>query len=101
MSIQPFQIIQLLLWLLLFFLIYRFKNNKLRAFFIFAGLIVFLANPIRFKQENMSKIERRFTTEDELPEIINSDKKSFSEKQINEMEILKKQSTEIMKNEND
>jgi len=96
MSIQLFQIAQLLIYGLLLLAIYRFKSTKLRAVFIFVGLIIFLFNPIKFKQEGISKIERRHQSyEADLPDRVYVEKKTFDQKQKTQMDELKKQSKEI------
>lgn len=99
MSIQPVQLIHLVIYALLIFFIYKSKNIKLKIFFAIIGIVLFIANPLRFKQEGMAKIERRFSASVELPAKIEVNIPSFSEKQKKELETLKKQSKEIIKNE--
>ena len=98
-SIQPVQLIHLAIYALLIFFIYKSKNIKLKIFFAIIGIVFFIANPLRFKQEGMAKIERRFRASAELPAKIEVNILSFSEKQQKELETLKKQSKEIIKNE--
>lgn len=100
MSIQIYQIITILIYLTIAFCIWKVKNNKIRIFLILLMFLMFVANPIRFKQEGMSKIERRENNFNiELPEKVIVNTKSFNEQQTEEMERLKTQSKESVKNE--
>ena len=72
MSIQFVQFLQIFIYLLLIFLTFVVKNNKIKLFFVIVILTIFLINPIRFKQEGISKIERRQNYIDKvLPDRIN------------------------------
>lgn len=100
MSFQFIQIIQLLIYVILGVLIWKFKNTKFRIVLVILALVIFLINPVRFKQEGMSKIERRANkTQIILPDRIIIEKKSFEEKQTSEMNKLKNKSKEIVKDE--
>lgn len=100
MAFQFVQIIQLLIYIIIGFLFWKIKNKKARVMFILIALTIFLVNPIRFKQEGMSKIERRSSSISvELPKKVIVDLKSFEQKQLDEMKKLKTQSTESVKNE--
>lgn len=100
MSLQFYQIATLLTYIVLGVLVWKIKNKWVRMFIVGTALIMFLVNPVRFKQEGMSKIERRSTgTIIELPKRIIVNQKSFSEKQSDEMNQLKTQSIESVKNE--
>lgn len=94
------QIFQFAFYLILGVAVWKIKNNKIRMLLIALAAIIFFANPARFKQEGMSKIERRVSIiNQELPEKITSNAQSFEEKQAYEMAKLKSESKEILDHE--
>ncbi len=100
MTFNFMQILQLAAYLVLGVLVWRIKNNKIRMLLIALAAIIFFANPARFKQEGMSKIERRASViNQELPEKITSSTQSFEEKQAAEMAKLKSESKESLDHE--
>ena len=98
MSIQPYQLILLLLYAGLILIFWKVKNVKLRiAISVLAG-IIFFVNPIRFKQEGGAQIERSVTRFDSLPPKVDVETEKFQQRQEDEMKKLKQQ-TEDLKDE--
>lgn len=100
MAFQFMQIIQIGIYVLLGVLAWKIKNKKAKLILIVLTIALFLVNPVRWKQEGMSKIERRSSKINMvLPDRIIVEQSSFEKKQQIEMNKLKSQSKEIIKNE--
>lgn len=94
MVLQIEQFIAVLVWLVLAVLIWKLKNKKVRIFLIAIGLLVFFFNPLKLKQDGMSKLER-FSSDIEMPEKVQVQTESFDDSQSREFNNLKTQSKDI------
>lgn len=100
MSIQPTQLLIMVMYAAICYGSVRLlisKKYKLGGSLILIGFILFVANPVRFKQGNASSLEssiNRFKIVERV--VVKQD--SFENKQAAEMQKLKTQS-EILKNE--
>ncbi|MDP8268303.1 MAG: hypothetical protein P9L97_06190 [Candidatus Tenebribacter davisii] len=100
MEIQTVQLIQVVVGAFLIFATYKVKNNEVRIMLIIIMAILFLVNPIRFKQEGISKIERRSSTiNTALPERVVVQKLTFKKQQAIDMAELKSDSKRSFNNE--
>lgn len=96
-TISIMQLLHIAVYVFLSILVWKVKNKKIRIFIIILMLGIFTFNPIRFKQEGMTKIERRHTKiVDTLPERIFVKTKAFKEKQTRELEELKNDSKGLL-----
>ena len=85
MNMQFYQLATLVSYALLAFGVYKVDKVWARALFIAIAAIVFFVNPVRFKQENISALERPINRFDDMPEKVVVDKPSFKERQNIEM----------------
>ena len=100
MSIQPTQLLVMMMYAAICYGSVRLlisKKYKLGGLLIFIGFILFVANPLRFKQNNISRLESNINRF-EIVERVVVKQDSFENKQAAEMQKLKTQS-EILKNE--
>lgn len=98
MNIQLYQIVSILVWTGAIIFAWKIKNHGLRILLIILGILFFIANPIRFKQEGIAKLEKNISKFSNIPkkEVILRD--TFEERQKKEMNNLKLNS-EGLKNE--
>lgn len=97
MSFVFIQIITITIYAALIFCAWKIKRTKIRFITIALIFVFFMINPIRFKQEGISKIERRsYRANEELPQKIVTKIEQFEEKQAAEMAKLKLESKEIL-----
>lgn len=94
LNFQFTQIIEVIFWLLLLVIFIRVKNIKIKLIIVIISVVVVLFNPFKTKQNNISKIEKRFNSKIELKERIKISK-DFNGSQLNEFKQLKKESKEI------
>lgn len=101
MTVNFVMTILLFVYIIGFILFFKMKDTKVRWVIPVILLILFFANPVRFKQENVSSLERGKNKFDKVPERVVVYKKSFEEKQREEMNTLKRESEESKNNEID
>lgn len=94
MEFNPNQLTIVSAFIIVFFGIYKIKNLKVKLLLCFAFIILYLFNPIKNKQENISSIEYRNEVVIEIPEKVISNRTSFEEEMRKEHLKLKKQSGE-------
>lgn len=88
------QIAEILLLILMGFAIFKIKPIKYKLIIAAASILLILFAPMKFKQDNISKLEKRFSSNIELSEkvVVN---KNMSEELKNEYKTLKDESKEI------
>lgn len=100
MSIGFVQIVTLAIYAILGVLAGKTRKPWVRITIVILALVIFMFNPLKFKHESMSKIERRSSKiSEELPKRIVPEMQLFEEKQATEMAKLKFESKEILNNE--
>jgi hypothetical protein len=96
MVIQYFTVISLVLYAGLLFAAYKAENTKLRIGLVCLVAGIFLVNPIKFKQEGVSSIERFSTKSVDIPDKVLDNRLSFEEKQESSRDKLKNESEEVL-----
>lgn len=96
MNIQLFQLITIALFIALAYGAYKVKIRSIKIALIAMMLILFFANPLRFKQENMSSVERFKAEDNGIPERVIVEDKKFTETQKEAYESLKNESKELV-----
>ena len=95
MNIQPWMVIDLLVLLSIGTAVFLIKDMRFRVGLIVASLLIASANPFRFEQEGVAKLERASYEEVEIPERVRVEVATFEESQALEFEKMKEQSQEI------
>lgn len=94
MSIQPFQLIFVMIFVVSIFALFKIKSTNARVAILVSLIVLVFLNPFRFKQENGSVIERSINRFDEVPQKIEVKQESFNEFNQRELDLLKQQSEE-------
>lgn len=94
-EIQPFQLITILVYATLAYAFWKLENKNYKIGIVVFAFILFVANPIRFKQESFAKTEKFKKAPVVLQERVNTDEKSFEERQEEQLKNLKNQSKDI------
>lgn len=92
MSIQPHQLLVLLIYAVLIFTVYKAKPYWIKGIALWIMIIVFFVSPVRFKQVGGESLERSTHKFNNIPEKVEFKKESFNESQDRELEALKQQS---------
>jgi len=105
MTFQFEQLTYILIYVILGAILWTIRNKDAKMFtfvkIAIVGLVVimFLFNPIKFKQEGVSKLERFQEKDTVLPARVIVKPNSFDDIQANELKKLKLESMEIVKDE--
>lgn len=100
MNFQFEQLVTVSLFIVACFAFYKIKIIYVRVFIVAIIMSMIFFNPLKFKQEGMSKIESvNLEYSVELPAKVIVKELSFDEKQKQQMNELKQQTKEIIKNE--
>lgn len=91
-SIQPVQVLSLVIYIIGFVALWKIKSPGFRMMIVGIMLIIFAVNPIRFKQEGGESLERSVTRFDSIPEKWESNQPTFEQMQIEERQTLIKES---------
>lgn len=94
-SVQPMQAIQMIAVIGVAISVWRVKNKWFRITAIILIAIIFLVNPVRFKQRGIVAIEKG-GPEFKVGERWSDNSKSFEQMQKDEMDKLKKESKNAM-----
>jgi len=97
-TVEIVQLVQLFIYVLLVIGIYKTKRY-VRLFIGAILLIMLLLSPVKFKSDGFGIVESRFSTDTKVIERVVVEKESFNDKQKRELNNLKSESKEIMKNE--
>lgn len=96
MSVQPSQLINLIVLAIVAIGVYKFKNYYIKSTFLLLIVVMFFVNPVRFKQEGMSRLEyEKYSKFDSIPEKVVVESKSFEQRQKESLSNLKQQSQEL------
>ena len=94
-SVQPEQLIVLLLYVFMGLIFWKVDNKYFRIVIGAIAFILFVANPIKFKQQGGAKLEKGITRFDDIPDKVVVEEKDYSKEQAEVFDKLKKQSEEI------
>ena len=98
MHFQPYQLLQLVIYLSIPGIFFKSKNSNVKIACAVIALIVFTVNPVRHVERGGSSLESSINRFKEVPEITTVQKESFKQRQEAQMLELKTQS-ENMTNE--
>lgn len=82
-------------------LFWKIENKTARLVIAFVAIAFFAVNPVRFKQQGVSSLERFSGESAPLPEKVVFETPKFHERQRAEMDKLKKESLEVLNAEID
>ena len=100
MSVQPYQLILTIPFLIFVLVVWKVKPMKLKIVLLFILAMLALFNPLRFEQKGVASLERFSVEESVISERVVVDTKSFHDRQRAEMENLKNESKEAQNETN-
>lgn len=92
---QPYQLLVIVFCALLAFAFWKLEKKSYRIGIAAFAVVLFVANPIKHKQEGGAQIERFAPKQVYLPKRVHVKEKSFEQKQSEQLNDLKKQSGEM------
>lgn len=100
MSVQPYQLILTIPFLLFVLVALKVKPMKLKIALLFVLAMLAAFNPLRFEQQGVASLERFSAEESAITERVVVDVESFHDRQRAEMDNLKNESKEAQNETN-
>lgn len=94
-SVQPEQLITLLIYACMGLAFWKVDNKYFRIAVVAIAFVLFVANPIKNKQQGGAKLEKGVSRFADIPEKVVVEEKDYSEERAKVLNKLKKQSEEI------
>ena len=91
-SVQPEQLISILVYACMGIAFWKIDNKYVRIAIVSIAFILFVANPIKHKQQGGAKLEKGITRFDDIPEKVVVEEKDYNKEQAEVLDKLKKQS---------
>ena len=94
-DIQLEQLISILIYACMGLAFWKIDNKYVRIAIVAIAFILFVANPIKHKQQGGAKLEKGITRFDDIPDKGVVDEKDYNKEQAEVLDKLKKQSEEV------
>ena len=94
-SVQPEQLISILVYACMGIGFWKIDNKYVRIAIVAIAFILFVANPIKHKQQGGAKLEKGITRFDDIPDKVVVEEKDYNKEQAEVLDKLKKQSEEV------
>ena len=94
-EIQLEQLISVLVYACMGIAFWKIDNKYVRIAIVSIAFILFVANPIKHKQQGGAKLEKGITRFDDIPDKVVVEEKDYSKEQAEVLNKLKKQSEEV------